>query len=53
MVNGRRKWGQSAMGVCAFCYIGNLFGVVVFHRSMLNWGVGLQWVSVHSSLCKT
>ena len=30
-----------------------LLGVVVFHRSMLNWGVGLQWVSVHSSLCKT
>ena len=23
--------------ICAFCYMLNLFGVVVFHRSMVNW----------------
>ena len=26
-----------ALGICAFCYMLNLFGVVVFHRSMVNW----------------
>ena len=30
-------WGQSAMGMCALCYIGNLFGVIFLQRSMLNW----------------
>ena len=30
-------WGQSAMGICAYCYIWNLFGVVVLHTSMVNW----------------
>ena len=27
----------SNLGLCAFCYMQNLFGVVVFHRSMVNW----------------
>ena len=31
---------MSAMGICAFFYMSNLFGVVVFHRSMVNWGWG-------------
>ena len=30
-------WGQSAMGICALCYICNLFGVMVLQRSMLDW----------------
>ena len=31
-------WGcQSAMGICALCYIWNLFGVKGLQRSMLNW----------------
>ena len=30
-------WGQSAMGVCAFFSMWNLFGVVVFQRSMIDW----------------
>ena len=34
----RRGWGQSAKGIGAFFYMLNLFGVVVFHRSMLNGG---------------
>ena len=56
MVNWRRGWGQSAMGICAFFYMWNLFGVVVFQRSMLNsrrGGVSLPWVYVHSSICET
>ena len=44
--------GTSALGICAFCYILNLFGVVVFQRSILNWRRrGL--VYVHSAICKT
>ena len=35
--------GMSAFGICAFCYMWNLFGVVVLHRSMVDcrrwwWG---------------
>ena len=30
--------GTSAMGICAFFYMWNLFGVVVFQRCMVNWG---------------
>ena len=32
--------GSSAMGICALCYIWNLFGVMVFQTSMLNWRRG-------------
>ena len=44
------------MGICAFFYMQNLFGVVVFHRSMVDerrGGVSLPWVYVHSSICET
>ena len=34
-------WGQSAIGICALCYIWNLFSAMVFQGSMLAWrGVG-------------
>ena len=36
----------------AFCYILNLFGVVVFHRSMVNWRRGAL-VYVHTAICET
>ena len=49
--------GQSTMGICAFWYIWNSFGVVVFQRSMLNWRreheVNLPWVYVHSAIYET
>ena len=49
--------GQSAMGICASFYMCNLFGIVVFQRSMLNLrrgdGVSLPWVYVYSSICET
>ena len=32
--------GTSALGICVFCYMSNLFGVVVFHSSMVNWRRG-------------
>ena len=45
------------MGICAFCYMCNLFGVVVFQKSLLNWrrgvGVSLPWVYAHSAICET
>ena len=28
---------EGYLGICAFCYMLNLFGVVVFHRSMVAW----------------
>ena len=49
--------GQSAMGICALCYIWNVFGVMVFQRSMLDWrrgrGVNLPWVYVHCAIYET
>ena len=32
--------GTSALSTCAFCYMLNLFGVVVFHRYMVKWRRG-------------
>ena len=32
--------GPSAMGRWAFCYMWNWFGVVVLHKSLLNWRRG-------------
>ena len=45
-----------ALGICAFFYMQNLFGVVVLHRSMAELregGYSLAWVYVHSSICET
>ena len=33
--------GTSALSIWAFCYMWNLFGVVVLHRSMVNWRRGV------------
>ena len=32
-------WGVHVLSICAFCYMSNLCGVMVFHRSIVNWGV--------------
>ena len=50
MVTWRRGWGQSAMGICAFFYMSDLFGAVVFQRSMLNWEEGVGSVC-HGYIC--
>ena len=31
----------------------NLFGVMVFHTSIVNWGVDVSSVYVHSAICVT
>ena len=51
MLHWRRGWGQSAIGICALCYIyiWNLFGVMVFQRSMLNWRMG--WGQSAMGIC--
>ena len=40
------------MGICAFCYMLNFFGVMVLHGSMVNWRSGAL-VYVHSAICET
>ena len=42
----------STWSICAFCCMLNVWGVVVLHRSMVNWRQGAL-VYLHSSLCKT
>ena len=39
MLNWRRGWDQSGMGISEFCYIQNICGVMVFQKPMLNWRV--------------
>ena len=39
-IYGQLEGGKSALNICAFCYMLNLFGVMVFNRSMLNWRRG-------------
>ena len=48
--------GSVCTGICAYFYMGNLVGVVVFHRSKINLrrGRGLSTLlSVHPSICET
>ena len=36
-IYGWLERGTSALSICAFCYMLNVFGVVIFHISMVNW----------------
>ena len=36
-IYGQLEGGTFVLSLCAFCYMLNLCGVVVFHRSMVNW----------------
>ena len=36
-IYGQLEGGTSALSICAFCYMLNLFGVVVCHTSMVDW----------------
>ena len=51
-IHGQLEEDTSAICICAFCYMLNLFGVVVFHRCMVNWRRGAL-VYVHSVICET
>ena len=43
---GQLEGGPSALSMCAFCYMLNVFGVVVFHRSMVNWRRGPWYMCI-------
>ena len=47
--------GRCILCICACCNMGNLFGVLIFHRFIFNWsgGVVVSSVYVHSAICKT
>ena len=49
---GQLEGGTSALSICAFCYMLNLFSVVVFCSSLVNWRRGTL-VYVHSAICET
>ena len=51
-IYGQLDGGTSALCICAFCYMLNLFSVVVFHTSMVNWRRG-PLVYVHTAICET
>ena len=51
-IYGQLEGGTAALSICAFCYMLNLFSVVVFHRSMINWRRGAL-VYVHSAICES
>ena len=39
-IYGQLEGVHLPFSICAFCYMLNIFGVVVFHRSMVNWSEG-------------
>ena len=43
-IYGQLEGGTSVLSICAFCYMLNVFGVVVFHRSMVNWRRGPEYM---------
>ena len=51
-IYGQLDTSTSALSICAFYYMLNIFHVVVFHRSMVNWRRGAL-VYVHSVICET
>ena len=45
--------GRCILSICAFCYMWNVFGVVVLHRSIFNQrGVDVCSEYVHSTICE-
>ena len=42
------QWGEgtSALGICVFCYMLNLFVIVVFNRYMVNWRRGFLHICI-------
>ena len=44
--------GQSAMGICAFCYMCNLLGVMVLQRHMLDWRRGVMVFHISLVNCR-
>ena len=51
-IYGQLEGGTSVLGICPFCYMLNLFGVVVFYRSLVTWRREALVYS-HSAICET
>ena len=51
-IYGQLRGGTSALSIYAYCYMLNVFGVVVFHTCMVSWRKGAL-VYVHSVICQT
>ena len=45
-ISGQLEGGSSTLSICAFYYMLNLFGVVIFHRSMVNWRRGPWYIFI-------
>ena len=45
-IYGQLEGGTCAWGICAFCYLLNIFGVVTFNRSMVNWRRGHWYMCI-------
>ena len=43
--------GTCALSICAFCYMLNVFGVVVFHTSMVNCRRGSLGICAFCYMC--
>ena len=43
---GQLDGGTSALSIYAFCYMLNLFSVVVFHTSVVNWRRGAWYMCI-------
>ena len=39
-ISSQLEGGTSTISICAFCYMWNFCGIVVLHRSMVNWRRG-------------
>ena len=54
-IYGQLEGGTSAISICALCYMLNIFGVVVFHTSMVNCSGGYicPKLYVHCAICDT
>ena len=45
-ISGQLEGGRSALSICAFCYMLNIFGLVGFHRSMVHQQGGLGHIYI-------
>ena len=45
--------GTCILSICALCYMWKLFGVMVFHIPIVDWGVYVCSIYVHSVICET
>ena len=53
-IYGQLEVDTAALSISPFCYVLNIFSVVVFHTSMVDWrSPSVVLVYVHSAICET